>query len=501
MTMNKTKRLKRSYWKSNFLIWTFFSLLSVNTVAQNTVSLSLENVSLTELFKAIEQKSNVRFSYLNQDIDTQKDITISTKNEDIESVLQKVLQKKGYSYQRTGNTIAILKIASKPTKTLKKITGLVTDEKGDPIIGATIKVIGSSAGTVTDINGKYQLLNASNSRLTFSYVGYQSTTIDANGREIINVKLAENAKALDEVVVIGYGTLKKKDLTGSSTSLKSEAFEKSPAISMEQAMQGRLAGVLVSSSSGEPGAGINITVRGASSISGGNQPLYVIDGVPIFNNSSDLAREFENNDGGQTQLNLMSSINPNDIESIEVLKDASATAIYGSRGANGVIMITTKRGKIGKGTIDIDYKTSYSLIPDQVPLVNAKEYATFVNESRLNTGYTPIYDGRYHPTVSGKDSIYFPTPDEIPGLMGNGTNWQREIMRNAKSNDLLKNRKANLWKLRQDYWKQSLSELKPTAKRPMSCQNSGSLRRSLKFFLPWCPGCALSSFFCCLSLF
>jgi type II secretory pathway component GspD/PulD (secretin) len=133
MTKKKSKRLKISYWKSIFLLSAFISLLPVNGFAQNTVSLNLENVSLTEFFKAIEQKSNIRFSYLNQDIDTQKDITISTKDENIESLLQKVLQKKGYSYQRTGNTIAILKTASKPTKTLKKITGLVTDEKGDPI--------------------------------------------------------------------------------------------------------------------------------------------------------------------------------------------------------------------------------------------------------------------------------------------------------------------------------------------------------------------------------
>jgi TonB-linked SusC/RagA family outer membrane protein len=435
------KLLKLITQKATMLF--IMSIICVHTVSAQDKKITIKqtNKQLSAILNEIESKSGYSLLVRSNDVDLKQIISIDVSNKSIEEILTILFKNKGINFEINGKSVSIFIPQKNPINTTnppesKKINGLITDEKGVPIIGASIIDNVGKTGTITNINGMFSLEVKDQSVITISFIGYKQTLLKLNKANYYKIILEEDSKALDEIVVVGYGTLKKRDLTGSSVSLKGGAFENSPTTTMEQSMQGRMAGVLVSSSSGEPGAGINITVRGTSSISGGNQPLYVIDGVPIFNNSSDLAREFESNDGSLTQLNLMSSINPNDIESIEVLKDASATAIYGSRGANGVIMITTKRGKIGKGVIDIDFKTSYSLIPDQVPLVNAKQYATFVNESRLNTGYSPMYDGVYHPTVSGKDSIYFPTPDEIPGLMGNGTNWQREIMRNAKSNDL-----------------------------------------------------------------
>ena len=313
------------------------------------------------------------------------------------------------------------------------ITGVVTDKnEGVPIPGVQVLEKNTHNGTITNLEGKYSItVSSKNAVLEYSFIGYNPIETLVGEKIIINQELEVSSIELDEVIAIGYGSIKRSDHAGSAVSIKGENLENSGVVNLEQSLQGRLAGVNVMSTSGEPGAGVNITIRGASSISGGSQPLYVIDGIPIFNNNDELAGEFE----GGTQLNMMASINPNDIESIEVLKDASATAIYGSRGANGVILISTKQGKSGKAKVDLSYKSTISLLPKMVDLVNAQEYAYYSNDFADNDPMiNRIYDGAYHYTSSG-DSIYFPTPEEIPGLMGEGTNWQKEIMQNAVSND------------------------------------------------------------------
>lgn len=333
-------------------------------------------------------------------------------------------------------SFSLLEEASFKQPQSKVIIGRVTDRNDEPLVGVTVQVMGATTGTFSDLNGNYRLEVPSDTQsLVFSFIGMRKQEVTIAGRSIINIMMEQEAIGMDEVVVIGYGTVRRSDLTGSTSSMKGDGIGDLPVTSMEQAMQGRMAGVQITSSSGEPGAGINVIVRGASSISGGNQPLYVIDGVPIFNNSGSLAGEFENNDGGMTQINMLSALNPNDIESIEVLKDASATAIYGSRGANGVIMITTKKGQVGKGRIDVGYMSSYALSPRLVPLVNAQDYATYVNEFSVNTGREPVFDGSYHGSASG-DSIYFPQPAEMSSLVGEGTNWQKEVMQNARSHEV-----------------------------------------------------------------
>eukprot|EP01132_Coremiostelium_polycephalum_P020650 gene20650-24543_t len=213
------------------------------------------------------------------------------------------------------------------------ISGAVNDEKGSPIPGVTIRLKGSSIVTQSDGNGKFKLaLPELKGALVFSYTGYLSKEIPLSSALIYHVKLFPDLKALDEVVVIGYGTSTKRDLTGAVSQVKMEDLQKAPVASFEEALAGRVAGVQVSSSDGQPGAGLQISIRGNNSVTQSNSPLYVIDGFPLEDPANNV-------------------LNPAEIESIDILKDASATAIYGARGANGVIIVTTKKGKIGTPTI------------------------------------------------------------------------------------------------------------------------------------------------------
>lgn len=216
------------------------------------------------------------------------------------------------------------------------VAGCVKDAAGDFLIGATVQVKGISGGTITDIDGNYILKDVPRTAtLVFSYVGMQNKEVPVNGKSTINVTLLDDALQLEQVVVIGYGSVKKSDVTGSVTSVKTEALKEIPANSVEGLLQGRAAGLQVINSSQDPGAGATVRIRGGSSLRGSNAPLVVVDGFPL-------------GDAGD-----LKQINPSDIVNMEILKDASASAIYGSRGANGVIMITTKRAKTGTTNITV----------------------------------------------------------------------------------------------------------------------------------------------------
>ena len=266
----------------------------------------------------------------------------------------------------------------------KEVTGKVTDAKnGAPIVGATIKAKGYNNSTTTDANGSFKLaVDGKAVVMEVSYVGYnsQNTTI-GNGN--IVVKLEEADRSLSEVVVVGFGTKLKRELTGSVAKVGAKELNNTPATSFESAIQGRAAGVLVSQQNGKLGQGINIRIRGSASVTAGNEPLYVIDGIPLQN--TDLS-----SNGATT--NSLSDINTNDIESIEILKDASAAAIYGSRGSNGVVLITTKKGKAGKSKIEFGYFTGKQKPTGKRDFLNAKEYVDYftmaaANAFRLDSGF------------------------------------------------------------------------------------------------------------------
>ncbi|WP_242919929.1 SusC/RagA family TonB-linked outer membrane protein [Pontibacter liquoris] len=250
------------------------------------------------------------------------------------------------------------------------VQGKVTDENGAALPGVTVVLKGSTRGTATDVNGTYTLaVPATGATLVFSYIGYSTKEVAVGNQTSLNVALGQDTKALQEVVVVGYGTQKKSDLTGSVTSVSEEEFQKGNIVTPEQLVAGKVAGVQITSNSGAPGAGSQIRIRGGSSLNASNDPLVVIDGVPVDNNAIS---------GSSNPLSL---INPNDIESFNILKDASATAIYGSRASNGVIIITTKKGKAGdKLRVNFSTLASMSQVPNKVDVLTGDEFRNVVNQ-------------------------------------------------------------------------------------------------------------------------
>lgn len=282
------------------------------------------------------------------------------------------------------------------------VRGTVADTRGEPLIGVTVQVQGTSIGTVTDIEGNFTLPNVpSNATLDVSYVGMRPETVTLNGRTTVNVVMQEDTELLEELVVVGYGQMRRSDLTGAVVSVTDAAIKKSIPTSIDQVLQGRAAGVQIQANSGTPGASSAIRIRGTNSLNATNQPIFVIDGV-IVDSSTD-----------SDSSNPLSSINPSDIVSMDILKDASATAIYGARASNGVIMITTKRGKAGESTVTYDGYAGWQEMPKQLEMLNLREYAAHHNE-RAALGLVD-------------QSNAFVRPD----LLGEGTNWQDELFRKA----------------------------------------------------------------------
>lgn len=270
----------------------------------------------------------------------------------------------------------------------RTVSGIVTDSKNEPLIGVNVTIKNASTtGTITDIDGKYSLeIPSGNSVLVFSIGGYSTQEVKVSNRSVVDIVLKDDMQALEEVVVVGYGTMKKSDLTGSVSSITSDNFKLGTDLTPQQLMQGAFSGVNISQNSGKPGGSNTIRVRGGTSITASNDPLYVIDGVPI----STSAGVNQSNIGSSTTdffdqepINPLSNINPNDIESINILKDASATAIYGSRGANGVIMITTKKGKAGMRQLDYSFNLGVSTVAKKLDVLTGDEYRKTVSELGL----------------------------------------------------------------------------------------------------------------------
>ena len=290
------------------------------------------------------------------------------------------------------------------------VAGCVKDAAGDFLIGATVQVKGISGGTITDIDGNYILKDVSRTAtLVFSYVDMQNKEVPVNGKGTINVTLLDDALQLEQVVVIGYGSVKKSDVTGSVTSVKTEALKEIPANSVEGLLQGRAAGLQVINSSQDPGAGATVRIRGGSSLRGSNAPLVVVDGFPL-------------GDAGD-----LKQINPSDIVNMEILKDASASAIYGSRGANGVIMITTKRAKTGTTNITVRQQITLSQFDTKLDLWRDPVLmASLNNESRINGGLDPLYVGKVSST-----GVYYPSVEELQTTWTTNTRWDDLVFRDT----------------------------------------------------------------------
>jgi TonB-linked SusC/RagA family outer membrane protein len=271
----------------------------------------------------------------------------------------------------------------------KIVSGMVNDDMGGPLPGATVQVKGSeSIGSITDFDGKFTIaLKAGETKIIISYVGFESIEVDVSSQSNISVSLQQDVSELEEVVVIGYGTVLKKDLTGSVASVKVSETISRQSTTVDQLLQGRAAGVQVTQNAANPGSGISVRIRGTSSLRGNNEPLYVVDGIIISSASEDVVATGGNNTG-QEQQNGLNGINPRDIEDIQILKDASATAIYGSRGANGVILITTKKGTPNQVKTNFFVNTSMRSVTKTYDVLDAFDYAHYRNESNLRTTAT-----------------------------------------------------------------------------------------------------------------
>ena len=270
------------------------------------------------------------------------------------------------------------------------LKGVIVDETDTPLIGATIQAKGTSTGAITDFDGKFTLKAKKGATITISYIGYKTQELKFNGQGSINIKMVPDNQALDEVVVVGYGAMKRSDLTGSVASVAAKDIEGFQTSSVAGALGGQIAGVQITSTDGTPGAGFNINIRGVGSLTGDSSPLYIVDGF---------------------QVDDIDYISNSDIESVEVLKDASSSAIYGARAANGVVMITTKRGTEGKGKLAVSANYSFQNATNVPSLLNAAQYAELSNDMMVNSGRNP------NPEWAN------------PSELGAGTDWMDELLR------------------------------------------------------------------------
>lgn len=356
------------------------------------VTVVSSSITTGQVLSEIEDQTDYLFVYDVNEVNLDRNVNVRAENRPVSEVLDEVFEGTDVDYAMEGKNIMLMKRSKKETPVSVQqtsgntIQGVVTDANGEPIIGANIMIEGTTTGTITDFDGRFTLDVPENATLQISYIGFVSQNVKVNGRKDITVKLVEDAQALDEVVVVGYGTMKKSDLTGSVSSITSDNFKLGTDLTPQQLMQGAFSGVNISQNSGKPGGSNTIRVRGGTSISASNDPLYVIDGVPIStsagvnqSNISTATTDFFD----QEPINPLSNINPNDIESINILKDASATAIYGSRGANGVIMITTKKGKAGVRQLDYSFNLGISTVANKLDVLTGDEYRQTVTDLGL----------------------------------------------------------------------------------------------------------------------
>ncbi len=384
--------------------------LATNSAAQRKyleeisveLSQSEEERSLIDVFKEIENTTNFRFAYSKGEI-RKNEIYLKGGKWQMDKLLASISIQAKVSFKRVNESIGVYHVGEtrilpevSETVTIQNtVSGKITDENGEPLPGASIIVSGTSTGTTTDIEGNYTLSCPEDAILNFSFVGYETQEVAVNNRTVINISLSPDLEQLEEVVVVGYGQVEMKDITGSVAQVKTKELEAVPVFNVEQALKARAPGVQVTQNSGRPGGRIEVRIRGGNSMIGDNQPLYVVDGFPITGEPNFL--------------------NPSDIESIDILKDASATAIYGARGANGVVIITSKRGsKSQKSRVDVDSYYGVQTETKRYDLLDAREYATIANEWLENAVPNPL------PPFFDLNNFNIPTTD-----------WQDAVLRSA----------------------------------------------------------------------
>jgi TonB-linked SusC/RagA family outer membrane protein len=378
------------------------------------LTLKAEQVPLKSVLKQLEKKSNFNFTFNNEFVDLNQPVSLNYDQTSLGTILGDLSVQVGLQFLRVNQNIHVspkkggpgVQEANEFPKSLQQtVSGTVTaDDDGLPLPGVSILIKGSTTGTTTDANGRYSLQVPQGATLRFSYIGYTTEEVVVGQQTTINVSLKANLGQLDEVVVVGYGTQERRELSTSISSISAKSITEQPVADPAQALQGRVAGVVVVQNSGAPGGtgGTSIRIRGISSITGTNNPLIVLDGFPLPDQGAD---------------NVLNSLSPHEIESIDVLKDAAATAIYGVRASNGVVVITTKRGKAGTSSLNVDIQRGIQQAWRLPELLNAREYATINSEARIAGGDLPLAKLR--------------NLDAIEQEYGEGTRWLDEVFRVA----------------------------------------------------------------------
>ncbi|MFC6100017.1 TonB-dependent receptor [Olivibacter domesticus] len=374
------------------------SQAGASVFAQNA-TIKANNVSLKDVFAALRQQTGYHFLYLEEDLKLAKPVSLRSINTPIETILDYCFHEQELTYKIRENRVLIERKVDPHGDKLKnaielqrEITGRVTDQAGMPLEGATVKVKGTTVVTKTNKEGNYRVTAEREDVLVFTIVGYELLELSINNSSTVNAIMQESVSNLNEVVVVGYGTMKRSDLTGSIATVDGKDIEKQAVTTLDQGLQGLASGVQVSQNSGVPGGGVSVRIRGISSL-GNNDPLYVIDGFP-------------------TSRNALQNLNPNDVESIEVLKDASATAIYGTRATNGVVIVSTKRGAAGGTIINFDSYWGIQQRPNEYEMASAGAFADLAVQVGDAEGEVVLDEWR--------------NPGSFPSI-----NWQDEIFRKA----------------------------------------------------------------------
>lgn len=400
---------------------------------ETKLTLDLRSASIKEICREVEKRSDYIFVFSDEaEKISNKRVSVHVDSKNIEEVLDKVLSPAGLDYTVLEKQIVVFESKNKITSQIaeetvsvqanqqqkKTITGKITDVHGAPVIGANIIETGTTNGTVTDVDGNFVLNVEENATIRVSYIGYITQDTSSVGKTAINIVLQEDLESLEELVVIGYGIVRKKDLTGSVAQLGNKSFKDLRVSHPTEAMAGKLAGVQIQQVGGQPGQSATIRVRGSGSITASSAPLYVVDGYPL----------------GEQNLNM---VNPNDIESIEVLKDASASAIYGSRAANGVVLITTKSGKQGRTNVSLDMYWGMQDVTKKLDLMDAQEFIEFSREAFNNHYLDDFPNASINDPVGSRPSGYryrypaFYDDASYVASLGEGTDWQDEIFRTS----------------------------------------------------------------------
>jgi TonB-linked SusC/RagA family outer membrane protein len=406
--------------------------VSAKGVSQ-TVSLSEKNAPLVKVMKEIEQQTGFAFFYKSQWLIQAKRVTIQAEKMPLQQVLDLCFKDQPFTYVISGKNIGIVpKEDEKPVeKPIIDISGRVTDKDGNPLAGANVKLKGDNRGITTNADGSFTLKDVDeNSVLEISYVGFETQIISLQGRKSIVINLNPKNSVLDQTIVIAYGTTTKRLSTGNVSQVKAADIEKQPVNNPLLALQGRVPGITVTQTSGLPGAGVVVRIQGSNSLSNGNGPLYVVDGVPISAEIPTPGINFSpvpNSGEAYTRQNFMGRgntlnfLNPSDIESIEILKDADATAIYGSRAANGAVLITTKKGKAGKVSLNADMQQGVGQVGRFMDLLNTPQYIEMRKEALKN-------DGRIASNSSSASGQFIYAPDLTIWDSTRQTDWQKELI-------------------------------------------------------------------------